>query len=257
MLARTAVAPRKFSFTPSTSLLCVMVSRIDFQHNGATELLCKIDSFFLALGDHCLDDWNSVRGEKFFRFRFGEQSRVRFSHALDDLFGARFAELSAFAATPAFRRARRDFASNATLAKRARGASGYAKVGMPALFKNRRRPRNTCSADPAREDRFAFQLCERAQFRPPSRSDSVIACGVRMTSKPSLFSIARHDFNRSLVAFRIRVAQNVDRIAATPVRRQQFDRAQQNFAVDKSASFPPHSINASVARRPGRRRSSR
>ncbi len=105
------------------------------------------------------------------------------------------------------------------ITKRARRAVGIREGRNGGPVKNCHRFRHTPATQETGEDRFAFEPGERCQPRCHlvrmrhrlRRQDDEQAIVAR---------IARHDFDGARIAFRIRIADDIDGIAVTPVRRQ-------------------------------------
>ena len=110
---------------------------------------------------------------------------------------------------------------------------------MPALVQDarrRRRPRRRPSSWPESACRPAWR---RASAARRSAVGSVMACGVSITSRPSLFGILGGDLDGLGVALRAGVAEHVDGIVVAPVRRAESGSAPPSFRRTSSASSPP------------------
>ena len=107
------------------------------------------------------------------------------------------------------------------------------------------------AAHPARQHRLAGDLGVAARAASAVCVGSVIACGVRIASRPSLFGILGGDLERPGVALGVGVAQDVDRVAVAPVRRAGSALSAAIVAGESAASSPPLPIRASVASTPG------
>ena len=92
---------------------------------------------------------------------------------------------------------------------------------MPAPFEDRLAGRDVGAAHPAGQDRLARALGVAASSRSAVCVGSVMAWGVRMTSRPSLFGSRAGDLQRLRVAVGVGVAQDVDRVAVAPVGGQE------------------------------------
>jgi hypothetical protein len=80
---------------------------------------------------------------------------------------------------------------------------------------------HTDAADPTRQDRFAFQLCKWAQ--PLGGFRRLGHCLRRKNDKqPIIVFVSRNDLNGLCVRLWTGVAEDINRIASAPVRRQKL-----------------------------------